>query len=244
MIKERNLTAEIVCLCVALSAAPLLSAQNTSDTTSEKDEFLTVEDVFLQPSLVMGIIKAQLESGDTDLQLLALEALEDKVQEGGKESEKDNVFSMLTPIVEQGVMNIPYNTRYKIESYNPIVRHKAVGVLGMLNTEEAKDQLILTVKHDPDPAIRAQALYGLGAIGSDPTGEVTHEIARMLLRDTLKQPPRFSSVYAGILAIEEISKNPENRISKAAVKVLVDIASNGRCGQLLRDNALRVLSNL
>lgn len=210
---------------------------------AQEDELLSVEELYLQSQVSVQILSRQMRSPERDVQLLALDSLDSQLERGLIDPRDEAVLTAITPLIEHGVTTAFEDNRWSIESYDPMVRREAVRVLGKLKGAAVREKLVQTVRQDPEPIVRAQALFGLARIGSDPNGEVTRTIGKMLLREHLG---RFDEgvVYAALVALRSIAAGEENVIDPASVEMLVYVASDLRYSRLLRSHALETLSIL
>ncbi|MCF7913590.1 MAG: HEAT repeat domain-containing protein [Spirochaetaceae bacterium] len=250
-VTQRSIFRSVVLFFLLITAYSFLEAQSYTYDASRQPETQpgesvtgkSIEELYLSSTVSLDALGIQLEGGTPDQKMLAMATLENQMERNIEEGKEDDIYNILVPIVEKGVLDVTGNEN-SIEGYNAVARKEAVRLLGVLGTTTARDQLVLTVKYDPDPMVRAQALFGLGKIGTDDNGDVTRAIAKMLFKETLRRPPSENAVYAGILAIEQISADPLNTVDDYVREVLVDIAACGSCVRLLRNNALRVLSKM
>jgi HEAT repeat protein len=224
-------------ISIALLIVPtLLCAQ-------EGEERLSVEELYLESEISVEILARQMRSPERNIQLLALDSLESQLERGLIDPRDEAILEAVTPLVEHGVITAFRENRWSIESYDPMVRREAVRVLGKLEGEAVRNKLVQTVRQDPEPIVQAQALFGLARMGSDPSGEVTRTIAKMMLREHLGEFDE-GVVYAALVALRSIASEGQNVMDPASVEMLVYVASDVRYSRLLRTHALETLSLL
>lgn len=233
--KERTqlLFAILVVLTMVVSPASLLA--------QDEEEPVSVEELYLSSDITLATLSVQMQAPGRDVQLLALNTLENQLEQGVIDPEDEAVLEALEPLVQQGVIESFEDNRWGIDSYDPVVRREAVSVVAKLGTDAARAALVRTVRHDPEPIVRAAALFGLARLGVDPDGSVTQAIAKMLLQEHLQQFDE-GVVYAALIALNSIASNPDNVVDASAMEMLVTVASDGRYSQSFRKIALETLS--
>jgi len=220
-------------LTLAVSPVTLLA--------QDDEEPMSVEELYLSSEITLATLAAQMQSPGRDVQLLALDTLESQLERGLIDPEDEAVLEALEPLVQQGVIESFEDNRWGIDSYDPVVRREALGVVAKLGTDEARGVLVRTVRHDPEPIVRAQALFGLARLGVDPDGSVTQAIAKMMLQEHLRQFDE-GVMYAALVALNSIASNQNNVIDPGAMEMLVTVASDGRYSRSFRQIALETLS--
>jgi hypothetical protein len=203
----------------------------------------SVEELYLSSAITIETLAAQMQSTERAVQFLALSTLDHQLETGYVAVDNGAVLDALKPLVEQGVLVVSRNSSRSIEIYDPGVRREAVRLVGKLDTSSARSTLVQTVRHDPEPTVRAEALFGLARMKSDPDGDVTRSIARMILREHVQQFDE-GVVYAAITAIGAIARESDNTVDPASREMLIYIASDYRYPRILREMALDVLSSL
>lgn len=213
-----------------------LFAQSAGETRS-------IEELYLESGVSVEMLARQLRSPERTVQLLAIETLSSQVEGGTAGGDEAEIIAALEPVIARGVMEVHEDNSWEISTYDPMVRREAIRVVGRLESEGARTVLVRTVRHDPEPIVRAQALFGLARMGYDPDGEVTRTIGKMLLREHVGSFDE-GVVYAGILAIREIARNSASTVDPSSLEMLVYVASDGRYPRRLRNLALEALSIL
>ena len=236
MSPRQNRLLPFLLLSLILLMPPLAEAQENETRPS-------VEELYLQSEISLEILSRQMRSPERNVQLLALDSLENQLEGGLIDPRDEVVLNAVRPLIEHGVITSFGENRWSIESYDPMVRREAVRVVGKLKGDGARSVLVQTVRHDPEPIVRAQALFGLARMGSDPTGEVTQTIAKMMLREHLGDFDE-GVVYAGLVALRSIASDGENVMDPASIEMLVYVASDMRYSRLFRSHALETLSFL
>ncbi|MFW5644066.1 MAG: HEAT repeat domain-containing protein [Alkalispirochaeta sp.] len=217
------------------------SAANTGadDTTTVQ----SVEDLYLSSAVTVETLGAQLLSPERTVQFLALSTLEHQIETGLIDPTNPEVLEALSPLVKQGVLVVSRGGDRSIEIYDPGVRREAVRVMGRLGTAPARASLVQTVRHDPEPTVRAEALFALARIGHDPSGEVTRTIAGMMMNEHIQMFDE-GVIYAAVTAIGEIAANPDSVVDPASREMLIHVASDYRYSRMVRHLALDTLARM
>jgi HEAT repeat protein len=213
----------------------------TSLPAQDEEEPLSVEELYLSSEITLSTLAVQMQSPGRDVQLLALDTLKSQLERGTIDSEDEAVLEALEPLVQQGVIESFEDNRWGIDSYDPVVRREAVNVVAQLGTDAARSVLVRTVRHDPEPIVRAAALFGLSRLGVDPDGSVSRAIAKMMLQEHLQQFDE-GVMYAALVALNSIASEPDNVVDTSAMEMLVTVASDGRYSRSFRELALETLA--
>lgn len=203
----------------------------------------SVEDLYLNSGVSVETLAVQLRSPERQVQLLALSTLEHQIDTGSVDRSDPAVLNALTPLVDQGVFVISRNSERSIEIYDPVVRREAVRVVGKLETPDAREALVETVRHDPEPTVCAEALFAFARMGTDPSGEITRAIAGMMMSEHV-QTFDEGVIFAAVTAIGEIANDPESIVDPASREMLIYVASDYRYPKMIRNRALDALSRL
>jgi len=237
----------ITFLLLMVYSAALVTAQSTDPTPGEDGSTGTatqsVEDLYLNSMVTVETLGVQMTSPERTVQLLALSTLEHQIETGLIDPTNPAVLEAVSPLVKQGVLVVSRGGNRSIEIYDPGVRREAVRVVGRLGTGPARTALVQTVRHDPEPTVRAEALFALARMGVDPSGEVTRTIAGMMMNEHI-QTFDEGVIYAAVTAIGEIASNPDSVVDPASREMLINVASDYRYSQMVRHLALDALARM
>jgi hypothetical protein len=211
------------------------------DQDKQTPRLRTIDEIYLESEISVRTLRAQLQTNNQELQMVALAALEDQIHKGVVSRNNEDAFMALAGVMEEGAYKLTHSGQTIPRHYHPLVRQEAARIMGLMETDKVLTQLTLTVAIDPEPAVRAQALYALAEIGRDPDGRITETIAKMMLREHL-QIPDFRVTYAALVAIERINADPLNTVHGAAVEMLLEVAQGGPYNQLIRNKAREILT--
>lgn len=239
------LASALLCGLLFLSISSLAHTQAVARTGSRPaaaDQALqTIDEIYLESYVPIRVLHAQLRTNNLEHQLLALAAIEDQLRTGRVSPSDPTLFDGVAFVLNEGVANIAYSRSTIPYDYHPKARLHAARIMGLIGTEGARIQLVQTVTIDPDPAVRASALYSLGQIGRDLDGHTSQAIAAMMQREH-RGTPDFGAVYAALVALEQIASHEGNVIDRAALDMVMEVAVGKPYNRLLRSRAMQVLS--
>ncbi len=215
-------------------------AQDQEQDLEERERPLTIDELYLQSETTAETLSKQLRSRHRELQMLALDAIEEQLQSGALGRDNREAYEGVVYVLRDGVHKITYAGQISPHTYHPMVRHRAAEVIAQFDIPQVRTELTMNVVRDPDPAVQARSLYSLAEIGEDPDGWVTENIAKMMLRHHYGRPD-YGAVYAALVAIEHINANPGAVVHGAAVEMVLKVAEGGYYNQFIRDKARRVL---
>lgn len=217
------------------------SAQSQED--AEPTEQRTIEELYLEANASVAVLSTQVRSGSLEQRLLAMEAISTRFGDGRLSAEEPEIIAALSVALLEGVTTLTNSGSRTPSNYYPTVRREAARLLGFSPAEEARDALMATLHHDPEPSVKAQAMISLGRIGRDPNGEVSYMFGRILAIEDLGQPDE-SLVLSGMLAIEMLAlANGEDSVDELARQALVTVV-DGNYPRVLRAKALDILSRM
>jgi hypothetical protein len=205
---------------------------------------LSVEDVYLQQSAEIQVIRDLGADSGRDLKAMALDYIGEMIERGDK---NDEIRQILTDLTLDGVRNqVRLNGRV-INNF-PDLRIRAVNYLAQLGTPDAKDSLInilefslLASSVEEDPSVITAAIRGLAHIGLSDNGDSLRSINAVFQRyNTLK--PDNALAQAVVTAIDSfIDKGIKD---EASISVLKSIQQNYEYIKIVRNNASTVIEKL
>ena len=167
----------ILSLALGLLTAPFLCAQNKdASKNSDKSEnsggnMITVEQAYLN-SIEGAMIKEMVSAEGRDAKLVALQYIEEALNEGRQTEEIQAALSSLATV---GLSTVTREGGRVTNDY-PEIRRKACELLGKMGTEKAKDVLVMVMYTDNEPSIISAAVKSLGEIGKNDNDEVFNMI--------------------------------------------------------------------
>lgn len=234
---------KIAAVLTALFVAGSLNAQTGQGTGSgsakpgEKTE-KTVEDIYLQSSVEVQVIRSLVSERGRSEKLKALEYIASMI-EAGKVSDKSiDVISLLDELGSEGSTKEVRENNRLINDY-PEVRRQAAELLGQVGGQKSKEILITMALKDKEPMVISEAVYSLGLLGGDDSGRVENIIASLVKsQDAVRPDNNFA--YAAISALEMIGKKKTGQVRPDVFVALIQIAQ-GNYIRAVRSKALKVL---
>ena len=207
-------------------------------TDNNKDQ--TVEELFLQ-NIEVRIIAEQAKTVDRDMKLLALESIEE-LMENNKVSEGDPaIHSILDELGEEGTTKIVIENKRKVNDF-PEVRRRACEALGRLGGQNSIDSLVRILLIDNEPMVMAQAAYALGEIGYNENNDVSEAIAYAILKqDGINPDNNFAMACS--FAFEKLADKNDGIYDPSVFDALILIAQ-GNYHPDARKKAHQVLKTL
>jgi hypothetical protein len=225
----------VFCLWIAFPA--ILSAQD-----------LTVEDIYLQQSPELQIIRDLGADSNRDLKTQAINYIGDVLERGdASKDEIEEIRKVLANLTMDGVRN-SVRLRGRIVNNYPDLRIRAVDYLAKIATLESNQSLtrVLQSSLEPvaieeDPAVITAAIRGIAQLALDDGGEALRCILDVFTRyNTLK--PDNSLVLTVIYAIESLADKGVK--DKGSIGVLLTIQTNYDYVKFVRDRASALVVKL
>jgi hypothetical protein len=247
-----GVTAFVLVLRLAAPVSSQLAAQ---------DKEISLEESYLQTSVAAQIIREQARSSDRESKLLALDYIQDVLNEGGNVVE---LVPILQELTTEGVLNQTREDGRVIDNY-PDVRTKAVEFLGEIGAKASNNEdklriseiLTKSVNLEREPSVMTAAVRSIIKVGIDcyaaeskahPLAVVNHNFIYL----NVKQPDnRFALAYTE--AIAEITPKlstgadatQEERIAyQNSIENLRRIMDNNNYTTPVRNRAKSVLTDL
>jgi hypothetical protein len=246
MTDDRRLTGKLLragaaLVIILLAGGPLL-AQTPGTTPADGAASRTIEEEYLSSQTTVGTLNVQLRSHNEELKLIALTSMEKQFQSGLLPADNETAFEALSYVLNEGVIHVTRGDEMPLHYY-PRVRREAARIIALSTHEGVVPQLVTNVLRDPEPTVRAQALYSLGEIGADPDWKVSQAIAKRLLWEDLGEPD-LGVVYAALVAAENIYADPDNRPHAATREMVMRVSVGGPYTQAIRNKALVLLGTM
>jgi hypothetical protein len=232
--KTKMIAGTAVLLLLVLALFPcILSAQ-------EKDSEITVEERYLE-NIEIGIIREQAVTLDRDSKLLALDNLQEMVEDGKISEDSAEALYLLDYLAMEGISR-QVRMSGRLINYFPMVRKKAANILGQIGGETAKNTLLDVLESDTEPMVKSEAVYALGQIGLNDDEEVSRVIAYEIMNQNVVAPDD-NFAFAVMLAFEKLAE-ANGGIKEPAVYLALIQISQGNYIRAVREKALEVMDNL
>ncbi|MFP4562497.1 MAG: HEAT repeat domain-containing protein [Spirochaetia bacterium] len=207
---------------------------------SSTGDDLTVEELYLQ-NVEIGIIREQAVTTSRDSKLLALDNLQELVDEGKVDQNSAEALYLLDYLAMEGVDRV-IRLDGRVINYFPMVRKQACNILGQIGGETAKDILLDSLGDEEEPMVMAEAAYALGETGLDENGEVSRALAFELISQNVTAPDD-NFAFAVMLAYEKLAA-ANNGIREPSVYLSLIQVAEGNYIKPVRDKALEVMDSL
>lgn len=211
---KRNLWV-VSAVCIFLMGAYPVFSQNSTSPAPEQGRELTIEELYLSQNIELQIIKNQAQSNDWEVKNLAIQSLRAMAADKRINDDNPGAFLILESLAkqEQGPNTKNFN----------LIRKDACNILGEIGGERAQRILLEVVMTDNEPMVLAEAVYALGRIGKDPTGNVLNRMVWVLHKENMKAAPDNNFAFATLLSIEKLAKSDDGIKNPETLGVLIEI---------------------
>ena len=223
-----------IILCVLLFMTASITAQ-------EREQ--TIEELYLQSQVKVKIIKAEAESIDRDMKLIALQDIDEMVSDGQISGDDKQMVGILSSLGTEGISNQVIEQGAVINDF-PMVRKEAARLLGEIGGDYARDALVSVLLSEPEPMVLSEAVVALSKVGPDEQGIVLAVISDAMRSQTaLNKDNNFANAF--ILAIDNLAQNNDGVDDLRVFEELTKIA-DPRSGYItvVRKKAFELLKSL
>jgi hypothetical protein len=209
-----------------------------SPQSANSIEEKSVEESYLQDTIELSIIREQSRSETWDGQMLALEYIEEAINNGNT---GDEIRAALEYLGLEGITNITRENGRIVNNF-PDVRVRAAGYLGELGTAEAKNALVKMLLADNEPWVLSETVKSLAKIGISDDEETVKTIAWIIRRyDTIG--PNDILAKSALEAFDAFARNNSGIKDPGIIQMIMRIR-DGRYIRPVREKAKEVLANL
>ena len=218
-----------------LMAPSFLFAQST-DKASQK----TVEDVYLQSSVEVQVVRSLVNEQGRSEKLKALDFIAKMVETGKVNDKSLDVVVLLDQLGGEGTTNEIRQNGRVINDY-PEVRRQAAELLGQIGGDKSREVLLNMAIKDPEPMVISEAVYSLGLIGGgDQSARVEAVITNLVkTQDAIRPDSNFA--FAAVSSLEMLGKKNKGKVSQEVFAALIRI-QNGNYITPVRKKAEAVLA--
>ena len=225
-----------------IRAAYLLLAVTAFPLAAQEKSEATIEELYLQSAIKTQIIKAEAESPDRDMKMVALTDIRQMVADGSAGGNPE-IMEILGKLAGEGVTNIVREQGHVINDF-PEVRREAAKVLGEMGTPEAARELNTILLTDPEPMVMSEAILAISNIEVEDTNSRNRSMAAAIYRQTaVTKDNNFAYTY--LQAVENIA-NREGGIGDPMIFEEVAKIADARQGynRVVRERAYKLLRDL
>lgn len=228
----------VLVIAMLIVVAALATAQ-TSESGS-----VTIEKLYLESETSPVSIRAQLQSDSLELQMSALRALEQQVDQGLVDPNSADYVAFLDYAANRGLASQARQPYRLPAGYRPQVRMYAADLLR--HSKENFDAILALSKlleSDPEPLVRSRAILALASIGRDPKQFVSLSMGTALRSESLTSRDEHF-IYSSLIAIERLGDQVGMwTLHPEALGSTVLVATGGY-NRLLREKALEILDKM
>lgn len=235
-----KLTKKIIALALMMSAAALAFTQSQSvqKKSSSSNNETYVENEYLN-DIDTEIIIGLAEADDLDTKLVALQYINDAIEEGNT---SQGVIDALDKLAGEGILSESRTNGRKVNNF-PEVRRQACILMAKVPTEHTKNQLINIMVAEDEPMVITAAIQSLGLINPENVEEVTDAIQFVHKRCSVLNPTSSLALQV-IDTFEKLAPSATRRSTMVMTSTLTEIASNYRYATPVREKAKQLLKNL
>ena len=222
-----------------LCASTFVFAQSqTVQKSGSSNKETYVENEYLN-DIDTEIIIGLAEADDLDTKLVALQYINDAIEEGNT---SEGVIHALDTLAGEGVLSESRTNGRKVNNF-PEVRRQACLLMAKVPTEHTKNQLINIMVAEDEPMVLSAAVQSLGIINPENTSEVIEAISWINKRNAALNPTS-SLAWQVVDTYEKLAPNADSRTMRVISGSLTEIAGNYRYTTPVRDKAKALLKKL
>jgi hypothetical protein len=204
------------CIALILGIAAIVS----TNLFAQEDE-QTIEELYLQSQVKVKIIKAEAESIDREMKMIAIQDIEELINDGQIPQDDKQMVGILSSLGSEGISNQVIEQGAVINDF-PIVRKEATRLLGEIGGDYAREALINVMISEPEPMVLSEAVVALSKVGSDEQGIVLAVITDAMRSQTaVNKDNNFANAF--ILAVENLAQSngglDDNRVFEELTKI-------------------------
>ena len=181
--------------------------------------------------------------GGYDGQHAVLQSVATMLETGDLANSYEYLRWFLERLVSEGIMDVGSGSAGR-ENDNPDLRARAVALLPSVSGVDTNTLLAGLLKYEYDPFVEAAMMRAAGSIGSDPSGAVVREIARIISAD-IHGPGRPDEMLAraAVDGLEGIIRYHGEPTDEIGLQILLQIF-RGDYPRALREAALDVIRGI
>ena len=235
-----KLTKKLFLIGALISASAMLFAQSQSvqKKSNSSNNETYVENEYLN-DIDAEIIIGLAEADDFDTKLVALQYINDAIEEGNT---SQGVIDALDKLGGEGVLSESRTNGRKVNNF-PEVRRQACLLMAKVPTEHTKNKLIDIMVAEDEPMVISAAIYSLGEINPENVEEVVDAVQYVNKRNAALNPTS-SLAWQVCDTFEKLAPNATRRSITVMTATLTEIASNYRYTTPVRDKAKALLKSL
>ncbi len=222
----------ILVLILILAALPTMAQESEQ----------TIEELYLQSAIKTQIIKAEAESADRDMKLIAVSDIRRMVEDGSA-AENPEIVRVLGKLAGEGVTHVVREQGH-VQNDFPDVRMQAARVLGEMGTEEAARELNTILLTDPEPMVMSEAILAISKIEVEDKQSRNRSMAASIYRQTaVNKDNNFAFTF--LEAVEQVAEREGGISDPMLFEEIAKIADATQgYNRRVRDRAFQLLRDL
>ncbi|MBN2659108.1 MAG: HEAT repeat domain-containing protein [Spirochaetales bacterium] len=216
-----------------------LAVLGAQDKSSEQ----TIEDVYLKSTVKAQIIRSQAESPDRDMKIIAIQDIEEMIQNGEADENSIEIIDILSDLSSEGIDKKVVEGGRVVNNFS-MVRKEAVRILGEIGGDTARDTILNIFKNENETMVLTEAVLALSKTGLDENGEVLDLISWTMHSQTaVTKDNTFAN--ASLSAIQKLA-NDNNGLEDEKIFREIAAIADPRNGYItvVRMKALQLLDEL
>ena len=214
----------------------LLCSQTLSPKTTQK----TVEDVYLQSTVEVQVVRNLANEPGRTEKVKALDYIAKMVETGKATDKSIDVVALLEQLGGEGT-TIEVRTRGRLVNDYPDVRRLSAELLGQIGGDKAREILLEMALNDPEPMVVSEAVYSLGLVESGDQGARIESVITSLIKAQDAIRPDSNFAFAAVSCLEMLGRKNSGKVSPEVFAALIRI-QNGNYITPVRKKAEAVLS--
>ncbi|MEI8092892.1 MAG: HEAT repeat domain-containing protein [Spirochaetales bacterium] len=223
-------------LLYGLLMAPVFLFAQSTDKAGPK----TVEDVYLQSSVEVQVVRSLVNEQGRSEKIKALDFIAKMVETGKVNDKSVDVIVLLDQLGGEGTTSEIRQNGRVINDY-PEVRRQAAELLGQIGGDKAREVLLNMAIKDPEPMVISEAVYSLGLIGGGDQSARVESVITNLVKSQDAIRPDSNFAFAAVSSLEMLGKKNNGRVSQEVFAALIKI-QNGNYITPVRKKAESVLA--
>ena len=223
-------------LLYGLLMAPVFLFAQSTDKAGPK----TVEDVYLQSSVEVQVVRSLVNEQGRSEKIKALDFIAKMVETGKVNDKSVDVIVLLDQLGGEGTTSEIRQHGRVINDY-PEVRRQAAELLGQIGGDKAREVLLNMAIKDPEPMVISEAVYSLGLIGGGDQSARVESVITNLVKSQDAIRPDSNFAFAAVSSLEMLGKKNNGRVSQEVFAALIKI-QNGNYITPVRKKAESVLA--
>ncbi len=211
-----------------------------SQTSLPKNTQKTVEDVYLQSTVEVQVVRSLANEIGRNEKVKALDYIAKMVETGKATDKSIDVVALLEQLGGEGTTTEVRQNGRLINDY-PDVRRQAAELLGQVGGDKAREVLLAMALGDPEPMVVSEAVYSLGLIGGGDQGARIETVITSLIKTQDAIRPDSNFAFAAVSCLEMLGKKNNGKVSSEVFAALIRI-QNGNYITPVRKKAEAVLS--